>query len=246
MNALTEYDKTRYDRQMLIPGWGERGQLKLKSATVFIAGAGGLGSPVAIYLAVAGVGTICIADADTVELSNLNRQILHIDARIGEPKARSAHETLCQVNPTINIVSYNESLNESNLSQIVGRPDIVIDCLDNFPTRYLLNAYCVAYGIPFVHGAVHGLLGQVSFFSPPETPCLRCVFPEAPPKVEFPVLGATPGVIGSIQAMEALKYLTGTGSNLRSALLFFDGTDMTFSTITTSQSPTCPVCADMR
>jgi molybdopterin/thiamine biosynthesis adenylyltransferase len=246
MNALTEYDKTRYDRQMLIPGWGERGQLKLKSATVFIAGAGGLGSPVAIYLAVAGVGTICIADADTVELSNLNRQVLHTDSRIGEPKARSAQETLCQLNPTINIVSYSESLNESNLSQIVGRPDIVIDCLDNFPTRYLLNAYCAAYGIPFVHGAVHGLLGQVSFFSPPETPCLRCVFPEAPPKEKFPVLGATPGVIGSIQAMEALKYLTGTGSNLRSALLFFDGTDMTFSIINTSQSPTCPVCADMR
>jgi molybdopterin/thiamine biosynthesis adenylyltransferase len=245
MNPLTDYDRTRYDRQMLIPGWGEQGQLRLESATVFIAGAGGLGSPVALYLAVAGVGTIVIADADTVELSNLNRQILHTDARIGEPKARSAHETLRQTNPTIKVVLYDEYLNESNLNQIVGQPDIVIDCLDNFPTRYLLNAYCAAHRIPFIHGAVHGLLGQVSFFSPPETPCLRCIFPEAPPKEKFPVLGATPGVIGSIQAMEALKYLSGTGSNLRGTLLFFDGTEMTFSTITTSRSPTCPDCAGL-
>jgi len=245
MNQLTDYDRTRYDRQMLIPGWGDTGQIKLESSTVFIAGAGGLGSPVAFYIAAAGVGTICIADADVVELSNLNRQILHTDARIGDPKAVSAHETLRQINPTINIIPHTESLNASNLDHILGQPDIIVDCLDNFETRYLLNAYCVAHNIPFVHGAVHGLMGQVSFFSPPETPCLRCIFPEAPPREKFPVLGATPGVIGSIQAMEVLKYLSGTGKNLKGELLFFDGTEMTFSTIATSRTPSCPDCAGL-
>jgi adenylyltransferase/sulfurtransferase len=245
MKQLTDYDRTRYDRQMLIPGWGETGQQKLASATVFVAGAGGLGSPVALYMAAAGIGTICIADADVVELSNLNRQILHMDARIGEYKAVSAQESLQLMNPTVEIIPRAVTLDEANLDEIVGKPDIVVDCLDNFETRYLLNAYCAAHRIPFVHGAVHGLMGQVSFFSPPETPCLRCIFPEAPAKEKFPVLGATPGVIGSVQVIEVVKHITGVGKNLKCELLFFDGTEMTFSTITASRTPSCPDCAGL-
>lgn len=242
MDALTGHEKTRYNRQILIEGWGIDGQTNLKSSSVFIAGAGGLGSPVSIYLAVAGVGKIRICDADTVELSNLNRQILHTDARIGEKKVLSAAKTLHALNPLVKIVPCSEYMDEASVERIVDKPDVVIDCLDNFETRYLLNAYCVKHGIPFVHGAVHGLMGQVSFLHPPETPCLRCLFLDAPPKETFPVVGATAGIVGSIQAMEALKFLTGVGSVLKGQLLFIDGADVTVTTIDVKRAPSCPVC----
>lgn len=243
MDILTDYDKTRYNRQMLLEGWGQEGQLKLKRASVFIAGAGGLGSPVAIYLAVAGVGEIKICDSDRVELSNLNRQILHADARIGQLKAESAAQTLRQLNPAINIVPCAEHLDPNNIARVIGRPDIIIDCLDNFETRYLLNTYCIEHHLPFVHGAVWGLVGQTAFLHPPETPCLRCIFKQAPPKTVFPVVGATPGLIGSLQAMQALKYLTGVGDLLKGSLLFFDGEDMTFAACRTETDPACPECS---
>lgn len=243
MEKLTDYEQTRYNRQMLIAGWGEEGQVKLKRSSVFIAGAGGLGSPVSIYLAVAGVGEIKICDADRVELSNLNRQILHSDARIGELKAVSAGRALGELNPTISVVTCSDYLDESNVEQIVGRPDIVVDCLDNYETRYLLNAYCAGNGIPFVHGAISGLIGQVTFLHPPETPCLRCIFPAAPPKEVFPVVGVTPGLIGCIQAMEALKFLTGVGTTLKEKLLIFDGEEMAFAHVSVERSPSCPDCA---
>jgi molybdopterin/thiamine biosynthesis adenylyltransferase len=245
MDTLTDYDKTRYNRQMLIEGWGEEGQIKLRSSSVFIAGAGGLGSPVSIYLAVAGVGEIRICDADTVELSNLNRQILHTDGRIGQPKAASAGKTLGELNPTVNVVTLADYLDESSIERIVGRPDIVVDCLDNFETRYLLNAYCVRHRIPFLHGAIWGMIGQATFLSPPETPCLRCLFPEPPPREVFPVVGVTPGVIGCIQAMEVLKFLIRVGTNLRGRLLFFDGEEMTFSSANVKRTPTCPDCGSL-
>jgi adenylyltransferase/sulfurtransferase len=230
---------------MLISGWGQEGQCRLKASKVFIAGAGGLGSPVALYLAVAGVGEIRICDADTVDLSNLNRQILHSDARLGQPKADSAGATLREWNPSIRIVPLCVYLTQDNAEQVIGEPDIVIDCLDNYETRYLLNTYCIARRIPLVHGAVWGMSGQVTFLHPPETPCLRCLTPEPPPKSVFPVLGATPGTIGCLQAMEALKFITGVGTNLKGRLLTFDGDTMTFFTLKIRRVEACPDCGRM-
>jgi molybdopterin/thiamine biosynthesis adenylyltransferase len=242
MEKLTNYDETRYNRQMLIHGWGEQGQTRLKQSSVFIAGAGGLGSPVSIYLAVAGVGEIRVCDADTIELSNLNRQILHPDDRIGESKAGSAEKTLKALNPSINIVTYADYLDENNIERIVGQPDIIVDCLDNYETRYLLNTYCLKHSIPFVHGAIWGMMGQVTFIYPPETPCLRCLVPAPPPKEIFPVVGVTPGLIGCIQVMEVLKFLTGVGTLLKNRLLIVDGEEMTFMPVTVERAPSCPDC----
>ena len=241
-DTLTGYDRTRYGRQMMIDGWGEEGQEKLKKSSVFIAGAGGLGSPVSIYLAVAGVGELGICDADRPELSNLNRQILHTDARIGELKAVSAEQTLRELNPTVRIVAHPKYLDGDSVERIVGKPAIVVDCLDNFETRYLLNSYCVEHNIPFVHGAIWGMIGQVTFLHPPETPCLKCLVPEPPPKEVFPVVGVTPGVIGCIQAMEVLKFLTGVGTPLKGRLLVFDGEEMTFNSANVKRTPSCPEC----
>src|SRR3972149_3186622 len=240
MVQLTDYDLARYGRQMLIPGWGEEGQARLKSSTVFIAGAGGLGSPVALYLAVAGVGEIRLCDVDTVELSNLNRQLLHSDARLGMSKVGPAGATLREWNPAIDIVLCGAYLADDNVEQIVGKPHIVIDCLDNYATRYVLNTYCIKNRIPLVHGAIWGLTGQVTFLHPPETPCLRCLTPEPPPRAVFPVVGVTPGLTGCIQAMEALKYLTGIGTNLKGRLLTFDGEDMTFASFNIHRAQACP------
>jgi len=243
--TLTDYDKTRYHRQMMISGWGEKGQAKLKASSVFIAGAGGLGSPVSIYLAIAGVGELRICDADRPELSNLNRQILHTDERIGELKAVSAEKTLRELNPTVRIVAYSDYLDENSVERIVGKPDIIVDCLDNFETRYLLNRYCIKNNIPFVHGAIWGMIGQVTFLHPPETPCLRCLVPEPPPKELFPVVGVTPGIIGCIQAMEVLKFLTGVGTPLKGRLLFLDGEEMVFNSANVKRMSSCPECGSI-
>jgi len=230
---------------MLISGWGEVSQLKLKKSSVFIAGAGGLGSPVSIYLAVAGVGEIKICDFDRIELSNLNRQILYPDKKIGELKAVSAEMTLRELNPSINISKSTDHLNPDNIDRIIGKPDVIVDCLDNFETRYLLNHYSITKHIPFVHGAVRGMSGQVTFLAPPETPCLRCVFPKAPPEEVSPILGATPGIIGGIQAMEVVKFLTGIGPSLLGKLLIFDGEEMTFNTIGIDRRPSCQECGSI-
>jgi adenylyltransferase/sulfurtransferase len=230
---------------MMIEGWGEEGQLRLKQSRVFVAGAGGLGSPVSIYLAVAGVGQITICDADRIELSNLNRQILHPSERVGDSKAASAGQTLRALNPAIEIVPLVDYVDKDSVERVVGRPDVMVDCLDNYETRYLLNDYCLERGIPFVHGAIEGLLGQVTFLHPPQTPCLRCLFPEAPPRRPFPVLGATPGVIGCIQAMEVLKHLTGVGTTLSGRLLIFEGEEMAFTPIVVERVPSCPACGHL-
>jgi molybdopterin/thiamine biosynthesis adenylyltransferase len=245
MAQLTDYDRARYNRQMLLPGWGDEGQAKLKSARVFIAGAGGLGSPVALYLAVAGVGEIRLCDADTVELSNLNRQLLHTDARVGQPKAESGAATLREWNPSLSIVPRVAMLTADTIGPIAGEPDIVVDCLDNYDTRYVLNAYCIEKHIPLVHGAIWGLNGQVTFLSPPETACLRCLVPQPPPREKFPVVGVTPGLTGCIQAMEVLKFLTGTGTNLKGKLLMFEGEDMTFTTLKLRRVKDCPDCGHL-
>jgi molybdopterin/thiamine biosynthesis adenylyltransferase len=241
---LTADDRRRYGRQMILDGWGEEGQLKLKRATVFIAGAGGLGGPVSIYLAVAGVGQLRICDADLVALSNLNRQILHDDSKIGVGKTRSARETLRRVNPRVTVEELAVQLDEHNVAELVADSQIIVDCLDNFPTRYVLNRFAAERGIPLVYGGVWGLDGSLSFFHVPETPCLRCVFPEEPPQDEtFPVVGVTPGVIGCLQAMEVLKWLVGIGQNLNGRLLFLSGEEMAFYSFEQARDPDCPVCS---
>jgi len=241
---LTSYDLTRYVRQIAIEGWGESGQLKLKSASVFIAGAGGLGSPVALYLAAAGVGRLVLCDSDAVELSNLNRQIMHADERIGEQKALSAGRTLRTLNPSIEVVTLAEYLSAESVERLVGVPDIVVDCLDTFATRHILNAYCVRARVPLVHAGVMGLMGQVTFIDSPHTPCLACMIPVDQPTESgpTPVSGPAPGIIGSIQALEVLKYLTGIGDTLRGRLLIMDGLDMRFDAIDVDKNPECPIC----
>ncbi len=244
--TLTAYDRARYNRQILLEEWGEEGQARISSACVFVAGAGGLGSPVAMYLAAAGVGEIRICDGDVVELSNLNRQILHSDERVGELKAESAARTLRALNPTIRVTAFSEILDETNADRIIGKADILVDCLDNYETRYLLNDFSVQRRIPLVHGAIWGLMGQVTFLNPPETACLQCFIPSPPAFGTFPAVGATPGVIGSLQVIEVLKFLTGIGTNLRDTLLLVDGEDMTFNKLSIQPSRLCPACSSAR
>ena len=245
MLKLTDYEMTRFNRQMMIDGWGAEGQARLKAASVFIAGAGGLGSPVSIYLAVAGVGEIRLCDADRVELSNLNRQIMHADERIGELKSVSAEKTLRALNPALNVLAYSDYLNERNVEAVLGTPDIVVDCLDNFETRYILNAYCIKNDIPLVHGAIWGMMGQMTFVHPPETPCLKCLVPEPPPKAIFPVVGVTPGIIGCLQATEVLKYLVGIGTTMKGKLLIVDAEEMFFNSVKVERQHSCPDCGDL-
>jgi len=239
---LTEQDVKRYHRQMMIGGWGEAGQERLKAAHVFVAGAGGLGSPASIYLAVAGVGHITICDFDSPDLSNLNRQILHHDLRIGTNKAISAQLTLKELNPSIEVVGLTTRIEPENVDELVGDAAIIVDCMDNFPTRYVLNECALRKDIPFVHGSIWGMEGKLTFIQAPETPCLQCIFPTAPPRALFPVLGATPGTIGCLQAMETVKYLTSVGENLKNRMLIWDGMDMEFLTCPVVRNPACPVC----
>ena len=240
--GLSAGELERYHRQMMMDGWGEATQEKLKGSSVFVAGAGGLGSPLTIYLAVAGVGHIRVCDFDTPELSNLNRQILHHDDRIGTNKAVSAKQTLETLNPDITVTALTDKVEADNVDEFVADADVIVDCMDNFPTRYLLNECAISKHIPLVHGSVWGLEGRLSFVRSPETPCLRCIFPEAPPAEVFPVLGATPGVIGTLQAVETIKYLTGMGTNLGGKLLVWDGREMEFSTFTVPRDPACATC----
>lgn len=231
-----------YHKQMLMDGWGETAQEKLKNATVFIAGAGGLGSPVAIYLAVAGIGHIRICDFDSLDLTNLNRQILHDYTKIGINKAISGKDTIKRLNPYTEVTAFPEMIVAENVCDLVGNSDIIVDCMDNFPARYLLNASAIKKRIPLVYGSIRGMDGTLSFIQPPETPCLQCLFPEAPPAEVFPVLGTASGVIGCLQALETIKYLTGIGTNIRGRLFVWDGGRMEYRMLNARRDPDCQTC----
>jgi len=237
---LSESERERYKRQMML--FGEEGQERLKKAHIFIAGAGGLGSPVSLYLAVAGVGTITIVDMDVVDQSNLNRQILHSDRDIGRKKTVSAEEKLTAINPDITVHAIDVRIDESNAAALVGKADGIVDAMDNYPIRYLLNDVAVKKNIPLFHGAIRGFYGQATTIIPGKTPCLKCIFPKAPPKEVFPVVGVTPGVIGTVQATEVIKYILKSGDLLTNRIFIWDGLAGRADEISAERIPCCPVC----
>jgi adenylyltransferase/sulfurtransferase len=237
---LSERERERYKRQMLL--FGDEGQERLKKAHIFIAGAGGLGSPVSLYLAVAGVGTITIVDMDVVDQSNLNRQILHSDRDIGRKKTVSAEEKLTTINPDITVHAIDVRIDESNATALVGKADGIVDAMDNYPIRYLLNDVAVKKNIPLFHGAIRGFYGQATTIIPGKTPCLKCIFPKAPPKEVFPVVGVTPGVIGTVQATEVIKYILKSGDLLTNRIFIWDGLAGRADEIYAERIPCCPVC----
>lgn len=242
---LTQDELKRYDRQIMIREIGEKGQEKLKQAKVFIAGAGGLGSPIAIYLAAAGVGVIRIVDNDRVELSNLNRQILHWDEDVGRKKVDSAGHKLRKLNPSVKFEALDETIGEENVSRMVNGFDAIVDAMDNLPTRYLLNKAAIEKNIPFFHGAVSGLEGRAMTIIPGKTACLRCLYRGPVPKEKFPVIGVTPAVIASIQVTEVVKYIVGMGELLTDTLFIYDGMGMTFDKFIVKRNPGCDHCGHL-
>ncbi|MFC2016455.1 ThiF family adenylyltransferase [Chloroflexota bacterium] len=239
---LTKEELERYDRQIIIEGFGEEGQEKLKQAKVIIAGSGGLGSPAAIYLTAAGVGTIRIIDHDRVEPSNLNRQILYWDEDTSKRKVDSALEKLKRLNQNVKIETSAETITEANVSQLVAGFDLIVDAMDNLPTRYVLNKAILERNIPFFHGAVWGLEGRAMTIIPGQTACLRCLYRGVVPRGKFPVIGVTPAVIGCIQATEVIKYIVGIGKLLTNRLLIFNGLDMNFTEFKVKKDPGCEHC----
>jgi adenylyltransferase/sulfurtransferase len=237
---LTENELKRYERQIRI--FGVDGQERLKNAKVFVAGAGGLGSAISIYLAAAGIGMIRIVDHEKIELSNLNRQILHCDEDVGKEKAASAEEKLKKINPDVSLEAISETIEENNVLELVDDFDLIVDAMDNFHTRYLLNRAAIVKNIPFFHGAINGLYGQATTIIPGRTACLRCIFPDPPPSMTFPVVGATCGVIGCIQVTEIVKYIVKMGSSLENRLLLWDGLNAKIDEIEIERNPSCEDC----
>ncbi len=248
--SFTPEQAQRYSRHLLIPEVGETGQHQLLKSKVLLIGAGGLGSPAAYYLAAAGVGTLGIVDSDVVDMTNLQRQILHSSDRVGEPKVESAKRTLEALNPDVKVIGYQERLTSENIDRIIAGYDVVIDGADNFPTRYLLNDASVKHEKPVVHGSIYRFEGQVTVFKPRIGPCYRCLFPAPPPPelapscAEAGVLGVLPGVIGTLQANEAIKLLLGIGEPLIGRYLLFDALETEFREVKLRRDPECPVCGD--
>lgn len=245
---LTNQEILRYSRHLLIPEVGLEGQRKLKAASVLVVGTGGLGSPVAMYLAAAGVGHIGLVDYDVVDFSNLQRQIVHGTSRLGDLKVESARRRLLDINPAIEVTAYNEPLTSENAFRIAEPYDLIVDGSDNFPTRYLVNDLCVLTGKPNVYGSIYRFEGQASVFATQDGPCYRCIFPEPPPPGTVPscaesgVLGVLPGVIGTIQATEAVKLILGIGKTLAGRLLLYNALEMTFEYVKLRKNPDCKVC----
>jgi molybdopterin/thiamine biosynthesis adenylyltransferase len=247
--SLTETQSSRYARHIVLPDVGEAGQRKLLDARVVLVGAGGLGSAAGIYLAAAGIGTLGIVDADVVDPSNLQRQVLHHVHDIGRPKTESARESIAAINPDVKVEPHAVRLTAANARQILGQYDVVVGCIDNFPTRYLVNDACVLLGKPLVDGGIFRFEGQASTYLPGRG-CYRCLFPNPPPAgsvptcVEAGVLGVMPGLIGVIQAAETIKVILGIGRTLSSRLLLVDALAMDFREVSVQRNPACPVCGD--
>jgi molybdopterin/thiamine biosynthesis adenylyltransferase/rhodanese-related sulfurtransferase len=247
--TLTPEQRDRYSRHLLVPEVGLEGQMKLLDAKVLCLGAGGLGSPIALYLAAAGVGTLGIVDDDVVDLSNLQRQVIHKTSGVGTPKVDSAESAVKELNPDVNVVKYQTRLDASNIMEIIEGYDVIVDGVDNFPTRYLLNDASVRLQIPVVSAAILGFEGQLSVFSPYEGPCYRCLFPVPPPAELAPscgangVLGVLPGTMGLLQATEVIKLITGSGSPLIGRLLMYDALDATTTELKVRRDPDCPICS---
>ncbi|HKV57887.1 MAG TPA: molybdopterin-synthase adenylyltransferase MoeB [Ktedonobacteraceae bacterium] len=248
--TMSEAQNKRYSRHLLIPEVGEQGQFKLLDSKVLLIGAGGLGSPAAYYLAAAGVGTIGIIDADVVDESNLQRQIIHNTKRIGQYKADSARETIEALNPDVKVVTYIDILDETNVARIIADYDVILDGTDNFPTRYLLNDAALRANIPVVHGSVFRFEGQLTVFKPYDGPCYRCLYPEPPPAALAPscaeagVLGVLPGIIGLLQATETIKLLLGIGDPLVGRMMTYDALAGEFSELRLYRDPNCPACGE--
>ncbi len=249
-HQFTPEQVTRYSRHFLLPEVGEEGQAKLLEAKVLMVGAGGLGCPSAYYLAAAGVGTMGIIDNDVVDLSNLQRQILHTNDRVGMPKTESAKQTIQALNPDVNVVPYQDKLTSKNIMEIIKDYDIVVDGCDNFPTRYLVNDACVMAKKPNVHGSIFQFEGQASVFYPGKGPCYRCLYPEPPPPGMAPsceeagVLGVLPGLIGVIQALETIKLILEKGNTLVGQLLCFNTLTMEITKLNLKADPSCPLCGE--
>ena len=248
---FTDAQLDRYSRHILLPEVGELGQQKLLKGRALLLGAGGLGSPAALYLAAAGVGTIGLVDADVVDASNLQRQILHATSRVGIPKVESAEKALKDLNPDVRVVKYQERLMSDNVDRIFGDGwDVIVDGCDNFPTRYLVNDASLFHKVPVVHGSIFRFDGQVTTFMPFEGPCYRCLYPEPPPAhlapscAEAGVLGILPGMIGTLQATEAIKIILGLGDTLVGRLLTYDSLRMSFRTLKLRRDKTCPACGE--
>ena len=247
---LSPEQKVRYSRHLLIPEVGAAGQAKLLESKVLLVGAGGLGSPAALYLAAAGVGTIGIIDFDVVDLSNLQRQIIHTTDRIGEKKVDSARKSLLALNPGINVIGHDEMLVADNVERVISGYDVILDGTDTFETRYLLNDAAVIAGIPVVHASVFRFEGQLTVFKPFDGPCYRCLYPTPPPPELAPgcsvagVLGVVPGIMGLLQTNEVLKLLLGIGETLAGRLLLFDALEGSFTELKLRRDPACPVCSD--
>ncbi|HVW88154.1 MAG TPA: molybdopterin-synthase adenylyltransferase MoeB [Gaiellaceae bacterium] len=248
---LSPEKRTRYSRHLLIPEIGEEGQLKLLESRVLLIGAGGLGSPAALYLAAAGVGTIGIIDADIVDETNLQRQIAHSLETLGTPKVDSAKKTINALNPDVEVIGYRERLTSENVDRILDDGwDVILDGADNFPTRYLVNDASVWHDIPVVHGSIYRFEGQVTVFKPKAGPCYRCLFPQPPPPELAPscseggVLGVLPGIVGSLQTNETIKLAAGIGDPLVGRLMLFDALSTEFSEVRIERNPECPVCGD--
>src|SRR4051812_13159839 len=256
---LTDAQRDRYSRHILLPEVGEVGQAKLLKSKVLLLGAGGLGSPAALYLAAAGVGTLGVVDADTVDASNLQRQIIHATSRVGTPKVESAAKTIAELNPDVKVVGYKERMTSANVDRIFADYDIIVDGTDNFPTRYLVNDASVFMGKPVVHGSIFRFDGQATTFVPESAakklgiasgPCYRCLYPEPPPPHLAPscqeagVLGILCGIVGTLQATEAIKLILGKGEPLVGRLLTYDSLKMKFRDLKLLKDPNCPVCSE--
>lgn len=236
----------RYERQLIIPGFGMKGQRKLKNASVAVVGAGGLGSAVNMYLAAAGIGEMVLIDYDKVEIGNLNRQIMYFEKDIGESKINSAVEKLKKINSGVEITGFEKEINKENAFDLIKGSTCIVDCVDNFRTRYVLNDAALKLNIPFFHGACRAWVGQATTIIPGESACLKCIFPKPPPEEKTPIVGSVAGTIGTIQATEVIKFLLGVQPLLTNRLLMYDSKFLTYDLVHVKRKEDCPSCGGIR